>query len=214
MATEALTLKGDKQGLKILINATFSEQEILDNLNTKLSEHSKFFRNSEVYITSNTVEKISYEFYKKIKDILESKLKLKVKSTYKTYLNESANESAIEELGTLKTEFIIGSVRSGQFIEVPGHIVITGDVNAGAQVHADGNIIVMGAIRGTVHAGYSGNKNTIIACKKFRAPQAQIRISDLIVFKNDEKSKIRKDLEIAHIKDDKIVLLGKDKKFM
>lgn len=210
MATEALTLKGDKQGLKILINATFTEQEILDNLNTKLSEHSKFFRNSEVYITSNTIEKISYEFYKKIKDILESKLELKVKSTYKSYLNESSSK----ELETQKTEFVIGSVRSGQFIEVPGHIVITGDVNAGAQVHADGNIIVMGVIRGTVHAGYSGNKSAIIACKKFRAPQAQIRISNLIVFKNDEESDIRKDLEIAHIKDNKIVLLGKDKKFM
>ena len=209
MATEALTLKGDKQGLKILINATFTEQEILDNLNKKLSEHSNFFKNSEVFIASNTIEKISYEFYKEIKDILESKLKLKVKSTYKTYLNESSTK----ELETLKTEFIIGSVRSGQFLEVSGHIVITGDINAGAQVHADGNIIVMGTIRGTVHAGYSGNRDSIIACKKFRAPQAQIRISNLIVFKSDEKSDIRKDLEIAHIKDNKIVLLGKDKKF-
>lgn len=210
MATEAITLKGDKQGLKLLINATFTEQEILNNLNTKLSEHSSFFRNSEVYISSNTIEKISYEFYKKIKEILENELKLQVKSTYKNYVNESAKE----EIELLKTEFIIGSVRSGQFIEIPGHIVITGDVNAGAKVHADGNIIVMGVIRGTVHAGYSGNKSALIACKKFRAPQAQIRISNLIVFKSDEKDPVSEELEIAHIENDKIVLLSKDKKFV
>ncbi len=209
MATEALTLKGDKQGLKILINGTFTEQEILDNLNKKLSENANFFKNSEVFIISSTIEKINYEFYKKIKDILEKELKLKVKSTYKSYKNELAEE----ETELLKTEFIIGSVRSGQFMEVSGHIVITGDVNAGAQVHADGNIIVMGVIRGTVHAGYSGNKSAIIACRKFRAPQAQIRISNLIVFKSDDDKNVSDDLEIAHIENNKIVLLSKDKKF-
>jgi septum site-determining protein MinC len=209
MATEAIVIKGDKNGLKLLINATFTQQEILEELNNKVIENKGFFKNSEVYISSNTIEKIDYESYKEIKEMLERNLKLKVKSSYKTY----AGESSTKEVETLKTEFIIGSVRSGQFIETPGHIVITGDVNAGAQVHAGGNIVVMGTIRGTVHAGFSGNRKAIIACKKFRAPQAQIRIADLIVFKNDENSNVEEDLEIAHIEDDKIVLLSKDKKF-
>jgi len=209
MATEAIVIKGDKNGLKLLINATFTQQEILEELNNKVIENKVFFKNSEVYISSNTIEKIEYESYKEIKEMLERNLKLKVKSSYKTY----AGESSTKEVETLKTEFIIGSVRSGQFIETPGHIVITGDVNAGSQVHAGGNIVVMGTIRGTVHAGFSGNRKAIIACKKFRAPQAQIRIADLIVFKNDESSNVEEDLEIAHIEDDKIVLLSKDKKF-
>ncbi len=209
MVTEALTIKGDKSGLKLLINATFTKDEILDSLDTKITDNLSFFKNSEVIISSNTIEKIDYDFYKEIKDKLENQLNLKVKSTFKSYVGQATTN----KIENLKTEFVFGSMRSGQFIEVPSHIVITGDVNAGSKVYAGGNIIVMGTIRGTVHAGYSGNRSAIIACTKFRAPQAQIRIADLIVFKNNEGLTNKENLEIAQIENDEIVLLSRDNKF-
>jgi len=209
MVTEALTIKGDKSGLKLLINATFTKDEILDSLDTKITDNLSFFKNSEVIISSNTIEKIDYDFYKEIKDKLENQLNLKVKSTFKSYVGQATTN----KIENLKTEFVFGSMRSGQFREVPSHIVITGDVNAGSKVYAGGNIIVMGTIRGTVHAGYSGNRSAIIACTKFRAPQAQIRIADLIVFKNNEGLTNKENLEIAQIENDEIVLLSRDNKF-
>lgn len=213
MATEALVLKGDKQGIRILINATFTEREILEDLENKISNNLSFFKNSEVIIDSSTCEKISHEFYNQLKNILEKNLNIRVASTYESYLSESKKKAEARKTEVMETEFVIGSIRSGQFIEVPGHIVITGDVNAGAQVHADGNIVVMGIIRGTVHGGYSGDRTSMIICKSFRAPQAQIRIANLIVFKKDNEHKNYEDLEIAHIENDEIVLLSKDKMF-
>ncbi len=207
MATESVLIKGDKEGVKVFINATFTQEEIFSDMRSKLSKNPEFFKNSEVKIVSNTIETIPKEFFNMIKKSLEQDYSLKVVSTYKSYLMEAKKDNH------MPTEFVIGNVRSGQFLQVNGHIIVTGDVNAGAQLHADGNIVVMGVIRGTVHAGYSGDRNAIIVCKQFRAPQAQIRIADLIVFKEREGTNTIENLEIAHIENNDIVLLSKDKMY-
>jgi septum site-determining protein MinC len=72
--------------------------------------------------------------------------------------------------------FIDKTVRSGNRIQFPGHVVILGDVNPGAEVIADGNVIVWGRVRGMVHAGANGNMDAVI-CALDLSP-TQLRIAE------------------------------------
>lgn len=80
------------------------------------------------------------------------------------------------ELGDETALFLNKTIRSGQRIEFPGHVVVLGDVNPGAEIIADGSIIVWGRVRGIVHAGVKGDKNAVI-CALDLSP-VQLRIAD------------------------------------
>jgi septum site-determining protein MinC len=81
-----------------------------------------------------------------------------------------------EDLGDETALFINKTVRSGNRIQFPGHVVIMGDVNPGAEVIADGNVIVWGRVRGMIHAGAQGNAQAFI-CALDLSP-TQLRIAD------------------------------------
>lgn len=70
------------------------------------------------------------------------------------------------------------TLRSGNSIQYPGHVVIVGDVNPGAEIIAGGSIVVWGRLRGTVHAGAQGDE-TAVVCALDLAPM-QLRIAGRI----------------------------------
>lgn len=70
------------------------------------------------------------------------------------------------------------TLRSGRFIEYPGHVVVLGDINPGAEVVAQGNVIVWGRLNGVVHAGADGDSSAVV-CALDLAP-TQLRIDNLI----------------------------------
>jgi len=74
--------------------------------------------------------------------------------------------------------FINKTLRSGQRVEYPGHVVIAGDVNAGAEVIAGGNVIVWGRVRGMIHAGAYGERDAVICALDLSA--TQLRIADQV----------------------------------
>jgi len=67
------------------------------------------------------------------------------------------------------------TLRSGQQLRHPGSITVIGDVNPGAEIVAGGDIVVWGKLRGTVHAGATGNE-TAVVCALVLAP-TQLRIA-------------------------------------
>jgi septum site-determining protein MinC len=77
------------------------------------------------------------------------------------------------------------TLRSGQTLRHPGHIVILGDVNPGAEVVAGGDIVVWGKVRGLVHAGALGNEDAVI-CALDLAP-TQLRIGGHIARSPEER---------------------------
>lgn len=81
-----------------------------------------------------------------------------------------------EEIDGENTILLQRTLRSGQSIRYPGHIVIMGDVNPGAEVVAGGNIIVMGNLRGVAHAGAGGYEGALVAA--FRLNPSQLRIAN------------------------------------
>lgn len=80
------------------------------------------------------------------------------------------------------------TLRSGNKIQYPGHVIVFGDVNPGAEIIAGGDVFIWGKLKGTVHAGASGNTNAVIGALEL-AP-TQLRIADQVAIQpNDHKPK-------------------------
>ncbi len=96
------------------------------------------------------------------------------------------------------------TLRSGNSIVFPGHVIIIGDVNPGAEIIAGGNIIVWGRLRGTAHAGASGDESAIV-CALDLTP-TQLRISEEISITPPQKGTPQP--EVARLKDGEVIAEG------
>jgi len=79
------------------------------------------------------------------------------------------------------------TLRSGQSLRHPGHVVVIGDVNPGAEIVAGGNIVVWGRVRGLVHAGALGDDGAVI-CALDLVP-TQLRIAGHIARSPEERQR-------------------------
>ena len=112
-----------------------------------------------------------------------------------------------ENINFSKTNCHQGTVRSGEYIESAGDLLILGDVNPGAKVSAEGNIIIWGRLLGIAHAGSKGNSNATISALQLRP--LQIRIGKKIARGPKEKPQIGL-AEQARIDSDEIIILPLD----
>lgn len=98
--------------------------------------------------------------------------------------------------------FVPRTVRSGTRIEYPGPVVVLGDVNPGAEIEAEGSIIVWGHLRGAVHAGAAGNKESSV-CALLMAPM-RLEIAHLTLERPEAEEPAGP--ETALIRDEGIVI--------
>lgn len=94
------------------------------------------------------------------------------------------------------------TLRSGKVVRHVGHVIIIGDVNPGAQIIAGGDVLIWGRLRGTVHAGASGDSGAMVCALDMR-PQ-QLRIANLVAISPPD-NKARPHPEIAFVRDGQIV---------
>lgn len=66
------------------------------------------------------------------------------------------------------------TLRSGQSVRHPGHVVVLGDLHAGAEIISGGDIIVWGALRGIAHAGALGDAGSGIYALQLIPTQLRI----------------------------------------
>jgi septum site-determining protein MinC len=92
------------------------------------------------------------------------------------------------------------TVRSGNSIRHPGHVIVLGDVNPGAELIAGGHVIVWGRLRGVVHAGAEGDESATI-CALDLSP-TQLRIAGKIAVSPEKRGRPRP--EVAHVRDGQI----------
>ena len=111
---------------------------------------------------------------------------------YKSQFIESSSKNTSEinkENPTFsKTHFHQGTVRSGEYLESPGDLLILGDVNPGAKVSAEGNIMIWGRLLGIAHAGSKGNSKATISALQLRP--VQLRIAKIIARGPKEKPQL------------------------
>ncbi len=117
----------------------------------------------------------------------------------------SNNTSKTNEgnLSSSKTYFHQGTVRSGEYLESPGDLLILGDVNPGAKVSAEGNIIIWGRLLGIAHAGSKGNAKATISALQLRP--VQLRIAKKVARGPKEKPQLGL-AEQARINSEEIVI--------
>lgn len=109
-------------------------------------------------------------------------------------------EAETEETNCL---FVERTLRSGQSVKYPGHVVVYGDLNPGSEVIASGNIFVLGSLRGVAHAGAEGDRNASVSA--YHLAPTQLRIADLVA-RAPEDEETWRGPEVARIKDGSLVV--------
>ena len=184
-----ITINTKKDSIVIKIDENAEQDEIMQELNQKLVELKKLYKEDDTPITvtgkvlkNKEIEQIQEEINKNInvKVFFDSPRILGLHGIKKTFN---------KDIATSETKFHKGALRSGQRIEFEGSLVILGDVNDGAEVIASENIVVLGALRGLAHAGAKGNNDAMIAASSIESQQ--IRISNVV--KEIERDEINKE---------------------
>jgi septum site-determining protein MinC len=93
------------------------------------------------------------------------------------------------------------TLRSGNTIRHPGHVVVIGDVNPGAEIIAGGDVVVWGRLRGVVHAGAKGDIGAVV-CALDLSP-TQLRIADQIAVSPERRGNARP--EMARIREGQLI---------
>lgn len=221
MMDSAITIKGTRDGLLIDLGA--GDMAVLLTELARLVESRKtFFRGGKVALQAGD-RRLTLRDAIRLRQTLE-KHDIAVWAILGTHPTTVA---AAEKLG-LETalssqppspepesepehEFIAGTglllkrtMRSGQSVSHAGHIVIVGDVNSGAEVIAGGDVVVWGHLRGTVHAGATGDEERCV-CALDLSP-IQLRIGNHIA-RPPEEQRRRKECqpERAFVNDGQIV---------
>ncbi len=127
---------------------------------------------------------------------------------YKSHFSiesSSKNTSQIDDNNQIfsKTNFHQGTVRSGEYLDSPGDLLILGDVNPGAKVSAEGNIMIWGRLLGIAHAGSKGNYQATISALQLRP--VQLRIAKKVARGPEEKPQLGM-AEQARIDSEEIVI--------
>lgn len=219
MTEGSVTFKGSVNGLTIILKEEESFENILQQIESKVSSAGKFFKGASLDVKYKG-KKLSKDEENKVLELLVQKSGAKIKS-FEEDTSEPPkvqNTTPSQPLYKIKmsnfyfkgieegmSKFYRGTVRSGQLINFDGNIVIIGDVNPGGEIVATGNVVVLGALRGIVHAGADGNKEAIIVA--FNLQPTQLRIADVITRPPDEKGVKGQPIpELAYVKDDLVYI--------
>lgn len=190
-----------KEELKITINAEAEQEQIIEELTSKMPRLKKYYAKEKTPI--HIIGKVLKEKEKdEIKKLISKSIDVRVTfgETSELLGLHAIKKTYESEIDTSDTKFIRGSLRSGQKEEFTGSIVILGDLNYGAEVIAGENIIVTGTLRGLAHAGANGNKKAIISANSIDC--TQVRIANVV--KEIENTDIK--LPFIYLTEDNIMI--------
>ncbi|ADH98967.1 septum site-determining protein MinC [Salisediminibacterium selenitireducens] len=178
---ELVQIRGTKSGLAIQLDdqaewdkVTERLKRILDDQPTNHSTVSASLVMGKRYVTDRETGRLCAW--------LKNQYNLDIHDVDKEVITLEEANAMIEEQ-TFHQE--IRMVRSGQVLDVKGHVLLIGDVNPGGLIRATGNIYILGYLRGIAHAGASGNEEAVV-CAAFMEPR-QIRIATSIYRSPDDE---------------------------
>lgn len=207
---KVVEFKGTKEGIVLQIRPFQAFEEVVESIKLKLEKSQQFFSGATIIGVEGLIgeEKNRYELYHLLTKVYD----LKVMSLDPMMKMEAETEEVAEEVPVVEekpaiqmldyneyeTKIIRHTLRSGMGVSYDGNILIIGDVNPGAEVSAGGNVIVMGKLRGMVHAGKFGNKETYVIASKLLP--TQIRITNVIARAPEGENIDELKPEIAYLK--------------
>lgn len=208
MKKAPVVIKGNKSGIRIVLDDVLPFPEILEEVEKKFKESSDFLGEAQVAVSFDG-RKLTEEQEAILLECIKENSKLQVvclideDKQREELFNQTLNEKLMA-MNANSGQFIKGNLRSGQVMEFETSVVILGDINVGAQVVSTGNVIVLGSLYGTVYAGAAGKENAFIVALKMNP--MQIRISDVIARSSDEKQETPAEPQIAYLQDGAIYI--------
>ncbi|MCM3316862.1 septum site-determining protein MinC [Rummeliibacillus stabekisii] len=195
MTTKQLVLiKGTKEGLVLQLDDQCAYSDLLDELKRKVKEEGL---EGQAEVTIHVGNRYcNQEQLKEILHIVQESKSLKVTKIKSDVITmEECNEKLLRN----QSSTYIGIVRSGQEIKADGDLVVIGDVNPNGKVVAGGSIYVMGRLKGMAHAGFNGNRDSVIAASWLEA--THLMIADLMELMTNEITILanKPEMECAYI---------------
>jgi septum site-determining protein MinC len=177
-------IKGTQSGLSVTLGEGYWGQ-LLAALEDRLLRSAAFFRDSRVNLSLGDRELDDGQL-RELVQLLEahhvslarvhtsSRLTAAAAQTVGVRIGLPEPDYARPELPMPTEEWSEGllyhrTLRSGQSLRQPGHIIVIGNVNSGAEIVAGGDVLVWGRLRGAVHAGASGNETAVVCALELRA---------------------------------------------
>lgn len=203
----SVIFKGTKDGITVLLDPDVDFDYLKRQLTKKVGEASKFFDGVKTAIAfkgRELTDKEENELIYIISEITNMNIIF-----VKTQSLESAHQLTLlsQEIQQHNlTKFHRGSIRSGQFLEYAGSVVVIGDINPGGVVKAEGNVIVLGQLKGTAHAGCTGMPEAFIAAVNMMP--VQLRIGDIITRFPAVDKKLPKPPEFAYVENGQIYVMA------
>ena len=177
----AVVIKGNKAGMTVYLDPELSFDVLLQAVEKKFKETARFWGSVQMTLTLEGRSLTPDEEFQIVNTITENSnieiLCLIDSDANRIERCEKALNEKLMELSSNTGQFFKGMLRTGDVLESEASIVIIGDVEKGAKVTARGNVIVLGSLKGTIHAGVSGNLNAVVVA--FEMAPDQVKISDL-----------------------------------
>ncbi|MEW5762318.1 MAG: septum site-determining protein MinC [Bacillota bacterium] len=156
MPREAVQIKGTRNGLLICLYPHADFEEIKENLRQKMDGARGFFKGAR-FALHPVRKSISAGERRELEELLTSY------GLIPTLMPQPA--PATSRPPGEPAHLVRHSLRSGQRVKNPGHVVVLGDVKPGAEIEAGGSILILGKCLGTVRAGVGGNRDAcVVAC--------------------------------------------------
>lgn len=192
-----LTIKGMAEGILISLGEG-DLAERLEKLEKLLHNRADFFRGGRVALEVGERDLAASEI-EKLKTLLgRYEVTLWALVSKNNGTRAAARELGLEVMLRPEVKFesslrqgvepgilVRRTLRSGQVIRHPGHVIIIGDVNPGAEIVAGGDVVVWGRLRGVVHAGALGDESAVV-CALDLSP-LQLRIGPYIARSPEER---------------------------
>ncbi len=186
---QQIQIKGMREGLAVTLGEG-DWGDLLRALAERLERSAAFFRNSQVHPNTGRRD-LEESDLRELLQVLEahhialgrlhtsSRVTAASAQALEVRIGLPEPERALPELPTATEEWSEGllfhrTLRSGQSLRHPGHVIIIGDVNPGAEVIAGGDVVVWGRLRGAVHAGAAGNDESLVCALDLRPMQLRI----------------------------------------
>ena len=197
----AINIKGRTDGITVELGKG-TWPELLAALNERLEQSASFFRQGRVALDAGPRAIVEDELGQLVALLAKNNMSLGLVRTSSertfqaalavglTVTLESAEGVPVVDAtpaatnATAAAYFVYrGYLRSGHRLRRDEHVVVIGDVNPGAEVISAGDVLVFGRLRGSVHAGFGGNRRAIVAALDLDA--TQLRIADVATIMPD-----------------------------
>lgn len=222
-----VAIKGTKTGLQIILSDALPFDEAFEQLSARLQTTEAFFQGARVALDV-AGRPVSREQWGQLEaELRHNSLVLTAvladredtraaaRSLGIPLVTESRREGmpppekqkpiAVEAPeGAADSLLVRHTLRSGQVVRHPSHVVVLGDVNPGAEVMAGGDVIVWGSLRGQVHAGAGGDENATV--RALHLAPTQLRLASHIARSPGNRSRLLDTPEIARVRDGRIVV--------